>query len=115
MWVAIVFLVPLVVVGVITLLSFFTGQITVKEVFSEVGKLNPIPKVSDLNPALLILGAGGILVGIAAVIAANKGQPYTAPAPTSFAVQVPGGGVSVNQPYQAPPAAVPPAGRGRRP
>ncbi len=112
MWVAIVFLVILVPLGIVAIVSFFSGGITAKDLFAEVGKINPIPKISELNPALLILGAGGILVGIAAVVAANKGNAYTTPAGPSFAISNPAlGSVAVNP----PPAVIQPATRGRGP
>lgn len=99
MWIAIIVLVPVLVLGVITLISFGQGKLTAQQAFHEIGILNPIPKVSDLNPGLLILGAGGILAGIAALVAANKGQPYMPVAGPSFKVSNPTiGELSLNQP-----------------
>lgn len=106
MWFAIVVLIPVIMLSVVALISFSQGKITAEQVFHEVGKLSPIPKISDLNPSLLILGAGGILAGVAAIIAANKGNSYSAPSSTTFAVNTPYGGIGVGQaaPTYTPPA-----------
>lgn len=113
--VAIVLAIVFGVFGVIAIVSFFQGKITFGDFVNGVQQLNPIPKPIEFTLPLLIVSAGGLLIGIAAIFASRRGNPLpaTPPSPSlpSFSVSTPGLGVSIGS---GTPAMAAPSSGGRR-